>query len=315
MYDRGIFSSMNEKKKRILELTHEIGILIEELHQSAPIDRQEDAMSDADELHFYLGRLEHALETAFEYTFNESSDACYSTSLSITSNGDGTCRINHIGSCVDSDIVIPPIHNGDIVNAIADWAFDGCSHLTCISIPNSVTKIGSGAFRDCKNLTSISIPDSVKCIVDGVFCDCSNLINVRIPDSITSIGLAAFAGCKSLTSIALPNSVTNIDVSAFADCSGLTFMAIPNSVASLGEYAFSGCNNLTHISLPHSITHLNANAFDWFNLKEVVYSGTKKQWETLIDWDDYNKSLYWDLRVATKVICSDGTISLMVPYL
>ena len=96
-----------------------------------------------------------------------------------------------------------------------DSAFKGCSSLTAIKIPDSVTSIGRSAFEGCSSLTSITIPDGVTSIGDSAFSGCSSLTSITIPDSVTSIDYSAFSGCSSLTSVTIPDSVTSIGDSAF----------------------------------------------------------------------------------------------------
>ena len=105
---------------------------------------------------------------------------------------------------------------------IADDAFNGCSRMTSIEIPDSVTSIGDSAFRACSSLTSVVIGDSVTSIGDSAFRAGNSLTSIEIPDSVTSIGWMAFSNCSSLTSIEIPDSVTSIGGYAFADCSSLT---------------------------------------------------------------------------------------------
>lgn len=147
------------------------------------------------------------------------------------------------------------------VTSIGNHTFEGCSGLTSITIPNSVTSIGTWAFQDCTHLTSITIPNSVTSIGSSAFYRCSGLTSITIPNSMTSIGNQVFAGCKSLTSITIPNSVTTICGGAFSSCSGLTSITIPNSVTSIEWEAFLGCSSLSSITIPNSVTSIEQHAF------------------------------------------------------
>ena len=181
---------------------------------------------------------------------NESVNA--SQGLKFTSNGDGTCYVSGIGTCTDTDVVIPSEYNGMAVTGIGYQAFYNCSGLTSVTIPDSVTSIGIDAFFNCSGLTSVTIPDSVTSIGNSAFYNCSGLTSVTIGDGVTSIGRAAFSYCTGLTSITIPNSMTSIGNNAFSDCSGLTSITIPNSVTSIGEAAFADCDDLTSIVVEDS---------------------------------------------------------------
>jgi hypothetical protein len=147
------------------------------------------------------------------------------------------------------------------VTSIGERAFEYCSGLTSISIPNSVTSIGQSAFFWCGGLISISIPNSVTSIGNSAFSGCKGLTSITIPNSVTSIGQSAFASCSSLTSITIPNSVTSIGDDAFSRCTGLTSITIPNSVTSIGYWAFQYCSGLTSVTIPNSVTSIGYEAF------------------------------------------------------
>ena len=80
----------------------------------------------------------------------------------------------------------------------------GNTSVTSITIPNSVTSIGSAAFSDCIGLTSITIPNSVTSIESQAFSNCIGLTSVIIPISVTSLREYAFEGCTTLSSVYLP---------------------------------------------------------------------------------------------------------------
>ena len=184
------------------------------------------------------------------------------TTYSVTSIGD--CAFEYCSGL--RSITIP-----DSVTSIGDYAFDGCSGLTSVEIPNSVTSIGDYAFYECKGLTSIkvengnSVYDSrdncnaiIKTRTNTLILGCKNSV---ITNSVTSIGNYAFDGCSGLTSVEIPNSVTSIGNYAFYECSGLTSIKIPNSVTSIGGGAFVYCSGLTSITIPNSVTSIGDYAF------------------------------------------------------
>ena len=219
----------------------------------------------------------------------------------IISSADLTVSVSYRGDSYtneyEGDISIPSsvVYSGKTysVTSIGSYAFEDCSGLTSVTIPNSVTSIGNHAFYSCDALTSVTIGNSVTSIGSYAFNGCSGLTTIIvdegnskydsredcnaiiesetntlisgckstiIPNSVTSIGDYAFYYC-SITSVTIPNSVTSIGSSAFYDCSGLTSVTIPNSVTSIGYSAFSGCSGLTSVTIPNSVTSIGDEAF------------------------------------------------------
>lgn len=100
----------------------------------------------------------------------------YSQGLKYTLNSDSkSYSVSGIGTCTDKDIIIPATYNNMPVTSIGNYAFQFCSGITSITIPNSVTRIGHYAFCRCTGLTNITIPDGVTSIGYCAFDDCAGL--------------------------------------------------------------------------------------------------------------------------------------------
>ena len=187
-------------------------------------------------------------------------------------------------------------YNGTIysVTSIGWNAFNNCSGLTSVTIPNSVTEIGYSAFSGCRGLTDVTIPNSVKTIGNRAFKDCESLTGMVILNSVTTIGELAFYNCRALTSVSIGNSVTSIGHMAFWHCSGLTSIVvasgnttydsrgncnaiietasntlivgccntvIPGTVTTIGDCAFAYSSGLTVVTIPTSVTSIGDEAF------------------------------------------------------
>ena len=126
--------------------------------------------------------------------------------------------VTGIGSCKSSEIVIPSEYEGLPVTGIADGAFENCTVIVVIIIPNSVTSIGNNAFKGCTRLNTVSIPESVKTIGNSSFENCTKLVVIIIAEGIESIGDNAFANCTSLLSFNIPSTLKNLGVNAFLNC-------------------------------------------------------------------------------------------------
>ena len=186
-------------------------------------------------------------------------------------------------TCSGGAVNIPSKINGYPVTSIGDSAF-AFSDVTIVTIPDSVTDIGTNAFDFCMSLTSVTIPSSVTNIGAAPFAYCWNLMAISvdpanpaytsvgrvlfnkgqttlveypgglhgsymISNGVTSIESWAFDGCRYLTGVTIPSSVTKIGDSSFEGCSGLTGVTIPSSVTSIGAAPFGYCGNLITISV------------------------------------------------------------------
>lgn len=140
-------------------------------------------------------------EVAYEWKpISGAATESYSEGLAYTLSEDSTYySVSGIGTCEDTDIIIPSEYKGLPVTSISGIAFADCTSLTSIKIPDSVTSIGSSAFSYCESLTSIEMSNSVTSISHYAFSNCTSLTSIIIPDSVTTIDMEAFAMCMSLT--------------------------------------------------------------------------------------------------------------------
>lgn len=199
----------------------------------------------------------------------------------------------------DAVVNIPSEINGTPVTTIGNAAFRDSS-VTSVTIPASVTEIGSNAFAGCTNLTSVNykgdwsnltiqsgnpaVQDAANApLFDFAFTPDNTAVIVRykgtaadvtIPSRykgkpVTMIDHAAFYN-SAVTSVTIPDSVTSIRDSAFLFCSQLTNISIPNSVTAIGSFAFDGCTKLESITLPSSLSTIQSYAFyNCGNLKTI----------------------------------------------
>ena len=218
-------------------------------------------------------------------------------------NGSATQWVNisfsdassHPNSYADNFYITGSLELEEGLEEIPDCIFAHCKSLENITIPNSVTSIGSGAFYLCNNLKELTIPESVISIGTDAFLGCYNLENVyyngsatqwinisfgndvshpnyyaynfyitgslELEEELEEIPDYTFKHCESLENVTIPNSVTSIGESAFYYCKSLTSVTIPDSVTSIGNNAFSGCTSLTSVTIPDSVTSMGNNAF------------------------------------------------------
>lgn len=176
----------------------------------------------------------------------------------------GEVTITDCDKSITGELIIPSEIEGYPVVSIGSWAFGGCTGLTSITIPDSVTSIGDSAFSDCTGLTSINIPDGITRIGDHAFSRCTSLTKIKIPDSVTYIDWCAFYYCTGLTTITIPNGVTSINPGTFSGCSSLKSVIIPDSVTRIDGHAFDGCTGLT----------------------DVYYTGSEEQWNKISIYED-----------------------------
>ena len=109
-----------------------------------------------------------------------------SVSAATTADGKFEYEVNEDGGVTitkytgnDTEVVIPSKIGGKKVTSIGNYAFEYCSSLTSVTIPDSVTSIGNFVFYGCSSLTTVTIPDSVTSIGYGAFYKCSTKLTIK----------------------------------------------------------------------------------------------------------------------------------------
>ena len=136
--------------------------------------------------------------------------------------------------------------------------FSGCSSLSSICIPKSVTNFGNECEEDdvscyptefyaCKSLKSVEIKANIRAISILLFQGCSNITNIILPDNLQVLEEMCFYNCSSLESITLPKSLKEIEQGVFGDCQSLKKIVFDGTVEELNsisvytdDYSFSG---------------------------------------------------------------------------
>ncbi len=217
----------------------------------------------------------------------------------------GALKISGSGEILSApwkDQVVRSVEIGYGVTSICNRAFENCTDLTSVSMPQSIAKIGERAFAGCAQLTSLSFPSALKWIYASAFEGCIALRQVQFAAGVTSIGDYAFLGCKGLTYIQLPNNTQTIGKGAFFGCSLLQTVEFADTIQAIYEAAFANCvmldsitlpkdlniiynetfkncTRLESITVPSGVTVIGANAFDGCgSLIDVHYKGSKAQW-------------------------------------
>lgn len=253
----------------------------------------------------------------------------------------------------ETTIVIPSEYKGLPVKEIADSAFANHSAFTSITIPDSVTAIGTNAFDGCDKIETATLPASAisalpktnlknivitsgKSIAENAFDGCTSLTSVTIPDSITNIGANAFNGCSGIETAIMPaNAISSIPQTnmknvtitsgeiqgrAFINCVSLINVIFGDGVTTIGTYAFAGCSALSTVTFGNGIIKIFDGAFNVCEALTGVYITDIAAWCS-IDFShdpssnplNYAKTLYLNGNLVEELIIP-GTINQISDY-
>ena len=204
-----------------------------------------------------------------------------SLGLEFALKDDGTYKLTGIGTCTDTDIIIPGTYNDKAVTEIDAYALATYGGVIVsistpprvpfenITIPDTVTSIGEGAFSGSPRLKEVRIPDSVVSVGNGALAYCEKLIYVRFGSGVESIDRYV---------IHMSNAVAGLEVSgnhkkyySKNNCIiekdsetlvvGCKTSVVPDEVKKIGGTSFWQCSTLTSIRIPEGVTSIDYAAF------------------------------------------------------
>ena len=196
---------------------------------------------------------------------------------------DGEAMLTRVPCNASGDIEIPAKLGGAKVSCVRHGAFEGCSKLKSVTIPDGLTELVEGfsmssiemsnrLFMDCCCLCAINVSEknpaykSVNGLLltkggEKVLAVPYGLMNVEIPCGVTKIGTSAFEGCSKLTSVTIPDGVLEIEWDAFNGCKALESVVIPDATKIIRSDAFAGCSSLKRIIIPAGVKKIEERAF------------------------------------------------------
>ena len=142
-----------------------------------------------------------------------------------------------------TNLYIPKEYNGKPVTDITTGAFQGCTSLITVSIPNTIVSIDQSAFEGCTKIKFFTVRDEGS--LEPKYSSLEGTLVGKDRDGNISIIAIPLATTGTYT---VPSGVQKIPQNAFKSMSGLTQVYIPTSVVKVEKYAFTSCSKLTEIT-------------------------------------------------------------------
>jgi len=180
------------------------------------------------------------------------SDAFWSTPLEEISFEEG-CKITRLLESTFAYTNLSTVTIPSSVSCIEQDVFKNCELLTTVYFPDNsnLTKFennsGYGTFYGCTSLSKIDLPTTLTDVGNGTFYGCTSLSEIVIPDAVERIGQSAFFG-SGLTEATIPDAVRTIDKQAFYRCKKLEEIRLGSSLESLHLTSFMGNPSIKRIS-------------------------------------------------------------------
>ena len=226
--------------------------------------------------------------------------------------------MKHIaGAVFQNNQKISEVNFSDQITDIGAYAFDGCTNLTSVTIPKTVTRIDKMAIPDSCTISvyrpsaGYDYRDTNRIVLNSSYTTGNdtyyyvvhedNTVEIigctttstelTVPEAIeelpvTTIGDYGFSGCSTLNSITIPANIKIIGKYAFQQCTGLVNATIPTTVNSVDDYAFYNCTGLMYVTISEGVKRLGNGVF--YNCTSLTEAVVPDSAETLGAYAFYN---------------------------
>ncbi len=186
-------------------------------------------------------------------TLLSSCSAKASEGLEFKSNGNGTCDWTGLGTCQDTEIVVPE-KNGE----------------------ETVVSVAKEVLGRKKGITKVTLPDTVKTLQENALAYNDDLVEIDFGKGLESIGDNAVGYCEKLKIATLPSGLKSIGRSAFTSDTSLTEIVIPEGIEDIDSHAFAYTDGVKKITIPASMNEFNMSDFSSKSLEEINFKGEYK---------------------------------------
>lgn len=212
--------------------------------------------------------------------------------------GEGCVITRYLGG--DEELRVPPVLDGLMVTGIADDAFEDCTRLRRLILPQTLRHIGS-SFGYCEALEEVQMPDFLEKIAPDAFEGCPQVV-LRVTngsrtervlqeaaiemdngccsaDCFETAEAPGMPGCCCITRYTGPGGEVLVPavihgqqvvwighpeisgIPAFSGREDITAVALPEEVSAIGRDAFAGCTALQRVELPAGLAAISDGAF------------------------------------------------------
>ena len=164
---------------------------------------------------------------------------------------------------------------------IPNYAFSGMSTLKEIDLSKTkISQIGTCAFNYCTSLEDVKLPDSLRSIDESAFENCKSISNIKLNNGLEKIGDKVFLNCTGIHSLTIPESVTSMGVHMLNGCVNLETLELPYAATKKSctdkDGSVDGYCSVSDLFVAHSGYENDINNFKGYAISKITITGGEK---------------------------------------